>query len=401
MATPPMVPAGWYADPAGRHEYRYWDGTAWTAGVADRGVTAADPLEAPPQPVQQIVAEPSPVPQPAAEPSPVQAAVEPSPVIAAVEPPPVQAAVEPSLVPLAQPAQQATAEPQAPPLPAETSPFAAVAAPAAAPRERRGWGVPVGIAVVVVLALAAGLAIWAPWKSPPLLKPTGLAADRSTVSSVAFHWADPATGPLPDKYLILHDGKLIGSVPGTVTSYHTGGLAPDTAYQYRIAAERGGKRSVLSAVLVVHTAVPPLSAARWQGTWTVAIKINKGRASIQGARKWTETWVAGPKCASGPCTVRLAAALNGHNFKVTLARSGARYEGTTHSTVFPCGKGSTAFPIRSRLTVRITLKTAHVDNGAWTASAWSGGMVVASPYTSSGNYYCPASTQTASLSGVP
>jgi Protein of unknown function (DUF2510) len=377
MATPPMVPAGWYADPAGRHEYRYWDGTAWTAGVADRGITAADPLETRPPPVRQVLAEPSPVPQAAVEPSPT------------VEGQPTQ------------PAQQFAGQPQAPPLPAETSPPGAVAAPAAPPRERRGWGVPAAIAVVVVLGLAAGLVVWAPWKSPPLLRPTGLTADPSTVNSVAFHWANPPTGPLPDKYLILHDGKVIGSVPGTVTSYHTGGLAPDTAYQYRIAAERGGKRSVLSAILVVQTAIPPISAARWQGAWSVAIRIIKGRASIQGAKKWNETWVARPKCASGPCTVRLAAAMNGHNFKVTLARSGAKYEGTTHSNVFPCGKGSAAFPIRSRLTVRVTLSKAQVASGAWTASAWSGSLVVASPYTSSGNYYCPASKQTASLSGVP
>src|SRR5262252_6702149 len=56
MATPPMVPAGWYADPAGRHEYRYWDGTYWTAGEADGGMTATDPLEAPPPPTQQATA---------------------------------------------------------------------------------------------------------------------------------------------------------------------------------------------------------------------------------------------------------------------------------------------------------------------------------------------------------
>ena len=60
MATPPMVPAGWYADPAGRHEYRYWDGTYWTAGVADGGITATDPLEAPPRPAQQAAFTPTP-----------------------------------------------------------------------------------------------------------------------------------------------------------------------------------------------------------------------------------------------------------------------------------------------------------------------------------------------------
>src|SRR5215472_12322174 len=74
MATPPMVPAGWYADPAGRHEYRYWDGASWTSGVADGGITANDPLEAPPPPGQQTTAESSPAQQATAEFSPTQQA---------------------------------------------------------------------------------------------------------------------------------------------------------------------------------------------------------------------------------------------------------------------------------------------------------------------------------------
>ena len=36
--------AGWFADPAARHEYRYWDGTSWTEHVADRGLAGLDPL---------------------------------------------------------------------------------------------------------------------------------------------------------------------------------------------------------------------------------------------------------------------------------------------------------------------------------------------------------------------
>ena len=43
------VPADWYPDPGGRHQYRYWDGNAWTDRVADDGVQADDPLRwAPP-----------------------------------------------------------------------------------------------------------------------------------------------------------------------------------------------------------------------------------------------------------------------------------------------------------------------------------------------------------------
>ena len=37
-------PAGWYADPLGRHEHRYWDGTQWTEHVGSRGHQAVDPL---------------------------------------------------------------------------------------------------------------------------------------------------------------------------------------------------------------------------------------------------------------------------------------------------------------------------------------------------------------------
>ena len=38
--------ANWYPDPLGHHEYRYWDGTAWTENVSDAGQVAGDPLEA-------------------------------------------------------------------------------------------------------------------------------------------------------------------------------------------------------------------------------------------------------------------------------------------------------------------------------------------------------------------
>jgi len=36
------VPAGWYPDPMGRHQHRYWDSTSWTSSVADNGIQAQD-----------------------------------------------------------------------------------------------------------------------------------------------------------------------------------------------------------------------------------------------------------------------------------------------------------------------------------------------------------------------
>jgi hypothetical protein len=46
------TPASWQPDPTGRHQHRYWDGTAWTEHVADAGVAATDPptMDAPAAP---------------------------------------------------------------------------------------------------------------------------------------------------------------------------------------------------------------------------------------------------------------------------------------------------------------------------------------------------------------
>jgi hypothetical protein len=42
-AAVPSVPAGWYADPSGRFEQRYWDGGTWTEHVARGGAQYTDP----------------------------------------------------------------------------------------------------------------------------------------------------------------------------------------------------------------------------------------------------------------------------------------------------------------------------------------------------------------------
>jgi Protein of unknown function (DUF2510) len=36
------APAGWFADPGGGHELRYWDGQRWTEHVSDRGTQGVD-----------------------------------------------------------------------------------------------------------------------------------------------------------------------------------------------------------------------------------------------------------------------------------------------------------------------------------------------------------------------
>jgi hypothetical protein len=45
--------ASWQPDPSGRHEYRWWDGTAWSDAVYDQGVERRDPVGATQPPVAQ------------------------------------------------------------------------------------------------------------------------------------------------------------------------------------------------------------------------------------------------------------------------------------------------------------------------------------------------------------
>jgi hypothetical protein len=37
------IAPGWLIDPSGRHEHRYWSGSAWTEHVTDGGVPGTDP----------------------------------------------------------------------------------------------------------------------------------------------------------------------------------------------------------------------------------------------------------------------------------------------------------------------------------------------------------------------
>jgi hypothetical protein len=43
-AAPSLPEATWAADPAGRHQYRWWTGTAWSDYVSDDGQPSQDPL---------------------------------------------------------------------------------------------------------------------------------------------------------------------------------------------------------------------------------------------------------------------------------------------------------------------------------------------------------------------
>jgi uncharacterized protein YxjI len=43
MSAPNDTPPGWYPDPTGRHQHRFWDGTRWTPAASTDGAQVHDP----------------------------------------------------------------------------------------------------------------------------------------------------------------------------------------------------------------------------------------------------------------------------------------------------------------------------------------------------------------------
>jgi hypothetical protein len=265
------------------------------------------------------------------------------------------------------------------------------------PRRRRRWAL-FTLAAVVVLGLAAGLVVWAPWIPPPVLRPAGLAAGPSTANAIAFHWSRPPTGPLPDKYLILSSGTVAGSVAGTATSYRQTGLTPATPYQYRVVAVRGGKRSPQSALVTVSTLTPPISQARLQGPWNV---YAKNIHPAPGARNGNIAWQVSPACAVGPCDVILHVKDGRYSYKMKLTRAGVAYTGQTVANLGPCGSGANSIPDPATLKIRIRINGASGENQVWAATSLTGAMSGTTQYVSTAAFYCPASTFKATLAGTP
>jgi hypothetical protein len=282
------------------------------------------------------------------------------------------------------------AEPVSPVIPARPP----VGAGQAGGTRRPRWLVPV-IAAVAVAGAVIGLVVAAPWKSPaPVLQPTGLAADSSSASSVAFHWSGPATGPAPDEYQITQDGHVIGSVPGSITYYRDAGLAPDTSYQFQVTAIRNGKDSPQSSVLSVTTLTPPLAAAVLTGQWSAHYHVTSlSNFTWSGTKTWSEGWTFSPVCGSGACNVTLNGAFGGSNFTSTLARTGSTYSGTAPLNNWAtCNSSHKHAP--STLVIQIQVQHAGVTGTTWQASAW-GGTVTVDVHSSPG---CSSSTVNTTVS---
>ena len=159
-----------------------------------------------------------------------------------------------------QPPQQPQPPPPQPP------PSWSAAGSARPGRRRKAWTI--SLSAVVVVGLAVGLVVWAPWHKVPVA-PAVVHAQSPTATSVLVSWAPSKGGTTVDRYLVLRDDKQVGSVPASQTSYTDTGLAPGTAHGYTIVATYGTQRSSPSHAVKVTTIAPsPVGLAIVHETWT-------------------------------------------------------------------------------------------------------------------------------------
>ncbi len=220
MTTTTTVPPGWYPDPALRHQYRFWDGETWTDRASDIGRVVVDP---------------------------------PSTDAPTVEVPTVEATAGET----------------------ETRPEVHIPAPRyggpglpVPPSRRRagGRGLLFGaLAVGAALVLLAGLLIWSPWSGGGPARPTGVSSDFPTATSVSVGWSAPPTDAGVDRFVIQRDGRDVGSVSGTATSYVDKGLTSASKHHYVVFAVAGGDRSVGSKTLTVRMPSPLPTDVRLSG----------------------------------------------------------------------------------------------------------------------------------------
>jgi hypothetical protein len=142
-------------------------------------------------------------------------------------------------------------------------------APTAPARRRRPPVWLIVLAGAVAAALIVGLVIWAPW-SPRPAAPAAVRAESPTATTALVSWDKPSGGATPERYVILRDGKQVGIVPATETSWTDTGLAPGTKHRYAVETEGGGAQSAPSAVQpAVTTLTPaPVGLAVAAKTWT-------------------------------------------------------------------------------------------------------------------------------------
>jgi Fibronectin type III domain len=219
--------------------------------------------------------------------------------------------------------------------------------------------------------------VWAPWKSKAVAAPTALTLATVTANSVEVSFTPPATAP--DKYDVVENGRVIGHISGSSTSFTAHGLSPATGYSYRLIAVDGSTSSPRSSAVQATTATPPVTAAVLDGQYNAGFKVIQGNTYDpyfkHDGQTWTEQWTFTPCQTAGCKTARLSGVLRGTHFTASLLKLSTDHDkwyGTTNFSFETCGLHSNGNPDPATITILVKATQGGPHGTAWVATTWSG-----------------------------
>jgi serine/threonine protein kinase len=214
------------------------------------------------------------------------------------------------------------------------------------------------------------------YRHDPVLRPTGLTSAYTGPDMVGFAWAPPTSGPQPDSYEVLEDGKLVHHLSGSQTSYIQRGLTRGTSRAFQVIAIRDGKSSKPSADLSMAPGLPTSTTLNWSGTVTdKATSVQPADPGFMDTgQDFADAWTLTDKCSAGACKTVLSGAVNGDSFSSDLMSSGFLYTGNTTMDYGYCGKDSSVFAVH----VQVRILSAQMQGGTWRVYTWTGTVTMTS-----------------------
>lgn len=159
-------------------------------------------------------------------------------------------------------------------------------------------------------------------EEPPAPEPPSSFTAEAAPFEVVLTWELPTEDV--QRFELFRDGAPLATRSGSASSYTDDDVVPGQVYDYQIAAATD--ELVTTRVNVsTETPVPPLRAARLEGTFNIATRFT----SKTGYGDYTRPnfgWRFVPRCKEGPCDVAWRD-IHEPRFRARLERRGARYSG--------------------------------------------------------------------------
>ena len=195
---------------------------------------------------------------------------------------------------------------------------------------------------------------------PPAPEPPSSFTAEATPFEVVLTWNPPAEEV--QRFEIFRDGAPLATQSGSSTSYTDVDVVPGQAYDYQIASATGEVETERVSA-DAETPVPPLRAARLDGTFNIATRFTSKTGYGDYSRP-NFGWRFVPRCAEGPCDVAWRD-IHNNRFRARLERRGARYSGTyTGKFTIEC-EGN---PSTSTVDLELKVVAAEAIDGDWLAT---------------------------------